>query len=74
MTVEPGPAQSLNGKAAVVTGAGRGLGLAYAQALAGAGAAVVVNDVDADVAEDAVGSITSTGGRAVAHVGPIGAS
>jgi NAD(P)-dependent dehydrogenase (short-subunit alcohol dehydrogenase family) len=74
MTVEPGPAPSLSGKAAVVTGAGRGLGLAYAQALAAAGAAVVVNDVDADVAEAAVEAITSAGGRAVAHVGPIGST
>ena len=37
---------SLDGKVAVVTGAGRGLGQAYAVALAAAGAAVVVNDVD----------------------------
>ena len=74
MTVEPGASPSLSGKAAVVTGAGRGLGLAYARALAAAGAAVVVNDVDADVADAAVESITAAGGRAVAHVGPIGST
>ncbi len=71
---EPGSPQLLSGKAAVVTGAGRGLGLAYAQALAAVGAAVVVNDVDADVAQAAVESITSTGGQAVAQVAPIGST
>ena len=35
----------LDGRVAIVTGAGRGLGRARALALAGAGAAVVVNDV-----------------------------
>jgi NAD(P)-dependent dehydrogenase (short-subunit alcohol dehydrogenase family) len=35
----------LDGRVAIVTGAGRGLGRAHALALAGAGAAVVVNDV-----------------------------
>jgi NAD(P)-dependent dehydrogenase (short-subunit alcohol dehydrogenase family) len=37
----------LDGRVAIVTGAGRGLGRAHALALAGAGAAVVVNDVGA---------------------------
>lgn len=62
----------LSGKVAVVTGSGRGLGLAYAKALAAAGAAVVVNDVDADVAEQAVAEITGAGGQAVAEVVPVG--
>ena len=63
---------NLDGKVAVVTGSGRGIGRAYAQALAGAGAAVVVNDVDADVAQEAVSLITEAGGRAVAEVVPVG--
>jgi len=63
----------LDGKAAVVTGAGRGLGQAYAIALAGAGAAVVVNDIDAS-AEETVGQITSTGGKAVSEIAAIGPS
>ena len=55
---------SLSGKVAIVTGSGRGLGLAYARELARQGAAVVVNDVDAEVAADAVRTIQSDGGRA----------
>ncbi|MBL1088058.1 SDR family oxidoreductase [Streptomyces sp. 9-7] len=62
----------LTGKVAVVTGSGRGLGLAYAQALAAHGASVVVNDVDEDVAEAAVKSLTDAGGTAVAEVVPVG--
>jgi NAD(P)-dependent dehydrogenase (short-subunit alcohol dehydrogenase family) len=62
----------LSGKVAVVTGSGRGLGLAYAAELARAGAAVVVNDVDAQVAESAVKTITAAGGAAVAEVVPVG--
>ncbi|KAA9148678.1 SDR family oxidoreductase [Microbacterium lushaniae] len=63
---------SLEGKVAIVTGSGRGLGLAYAQELARQGAAVVINDVDAATAADAVASIESTGGKAVAVVAPVG--
>ncbi len=63
---------SLEGKVAIVTGSGRGLGLAYAQELAAQGAAVVVNDVDEQTANDAVASITSKGGKAVAVVAPVG--
>ena len=37
----------LNGKRALITGAGAGLGKAIAQALAGAGARVIITDVDA---------------------------
>ena len=62
----------LTGKAAVVTGSGRGLGRAYAQALAAAGASVVVNDVDADAANETVALIAGDGGKAVAEVAPVG--
>jgi NAD(P)-dependent dehydrogenase (short-subunit alcohol dehydrogenase family) len=65
---------SLHGKVAIVTGSGRGLGLAYAKALAASGAAVVVNDVDAQVADAAVATITETGGKAVAELGPVGST
>jgi NAD(P)-dependent dehydrogenase (short-subunit alcohol dehydrogenase family) len=62
----------LSGKTALVTGAGRGLGLAYATALAKAGAAVVVNDADDAAAKQAVETITSGGGAAVAEAGSVG--
>jgi NAD(P)-dependent dehydrogenase (short-subunit alcohol dehydrogenase family) len=63
---------SLTGKVAIVTGGGRGLGLAYARALADAGAAVLVNDADDEAAKEAVETISSSGGVAVAEVGAVG--
>jgi len=62
----------LDGKVAIVTGAGRSLGRAYALALAAAGAAVVVNDIDADTAAQTVTDIRAGGGRATAVIGPVG--
>lgn len=62
----------LEGRVAVVTGAGRGLGRAYALALAEAGAAVVVNDVDADAVEEVATAIREAGGRAAVVVAPVG--
>jgi 3-oxoacyl-[acyl-carrier protein] reductase len=42
---------NLQGKFALVTGAGRGIGAATAKKLTVAGARVLVNDLDADVAQ-----------------------
>ena len=48
---------NLNGKSAIVTGAGRGLGRAMAAGLANAGAAVALVELDEDVLDEAVKSI-----------------
>ena len=47
----------LDGKAAIVTGSARGIGRATAELLADHGARVVVNDLDADLAEEAAQEI-----------------
>ncbi len=57
----------LDGKVAIVTGAGSGLGRASARALAVAGARVAVADVDDAGAAETVELITSAAGTAVAH-------
>ena len=69
-------ANRLDGKVAIVTGAGRGIGRGEALLLAAEGAAVVVNDLggntdgtgtDGGPADQVVAEITAAGGRAVAN-------
>ena len=66
----------LDGKVAIITGAGNGLGEAYAKLFAKEGAAVVVNDLggardgtgaDRSAAQKVVDAIEAAGGRAVAN-------
>ena len=66
----------LDGKVAIITGAGGGLGEAYAKLFAREGAAVVVNDLggardgtgaDKSAAQKVVDAIEAAGGRAVAN-------
>ncbi len=67
---------SLDGRVAIITGAGRGLGREYALLFAAEGAAVVVNDLgaandgegaDQTPAESVVAEIVATGGKAVVN-------
>ncbi|GAA5112226.1 3-oxoacyl-ACP reductase [Haloechinothrix salitolerans] len=64
-------AGSLEGRVAVVTGAGAGLGRAEALALAETGASVVVNDVS-DAAAKVVDEIEAAGGKATLVTGDVG--
>jgi 3-oxoacyl-[acyl-carrier protein] reductase len=62
----------LNGKVAIVTGAGRNIGRAIALALAGAGASVVVNVRGSrDEAEAVACEIEAMGRNALVHIGDV---
>jgi len=80
-TKDGGKPIRLDGRVALITGAGRGLGRAYALELASRGAAVVVNDPglnlrgddsgDRSHAENVAAEIRKAGGRAVADFGSV---
>ena len=55
----------LDGKTALITGAGRGVGLGIARALAGQGARVIVNDIDGARAEAAAAQLRGEGFDAI---------
>jgi NAD(P)-dependent dehydrogenase (short-subunit alcohol dehydrogenase family) len=61
----------LQGRVAIITGAGGGLGAAHAKVFAAQGCAVVVNDINAAAAQAVVDEITAAGGKAVVNTSDI---
>ncbi|HEV2348341.1 MAG TPA: SDR family oxidoreductase [Terriglobia bacterium] len=61
----------LDGKSAVITGAGRGIGKATAELLAAEGASILVTDVDEEPASNTVAALRAAGTNAHALVGDV---
>ncbi|MFQ5407122.1 MAG: SDR family NAD(P)-dependent oxidoreductase [Anaerolineales bacterium] len=61
----------LENQVAIITGAGRGIGAAAAKLFAQQGARVVVNDLNAEPAEEVVAGIVAGGGEALAVAGSV---
>ncbi len=61
----------IDGQVAIVTGSGRGIGRAVAELFGQHGARVVVNDLDADIAEEAAEAVRKAGGEAITCVGSV---
>lgn len=61
----------LEGRTAIVTGAGRGIGRATAELFARHGARIVISDLDPEPAEQAAGAILEAGGRSISVAGDV---
>lgn len=61
----------LEGKVAIVTGAGTGIGEAIAHKFAKEGASVIVNGLADDPIEDVANSIKHYGGKATVYAGDV---
>ena len=64
-------ALAIDGRVAIVTGAGNGLGRAESLALARAGARLVLNDLPGDAVQAVAGQIAAEGGQAVVAAGDV---
>jgi NAD(P)-dependent dehydrogenase (short-subunit alcohol dehydrogenase family) len=63
---------TVEGKSAIVTGAGQGIGLEICRQLARRGCSVVLNDMDPALAEAAAAGIRAAGGRCISVPGDAG--
>ena len=64
--------EGIEGKVAIVTGAGRGIGQAVALGLAEEGALIVANDLDQEPLDDTLGQIQAMGGKVVGLAASVG--
>ena len=71
LTLPRTPSLRLDGKRALVTGAGRGIGVACAAALAEAGAHVTLLSRTAPEIEEVAAAITAAGGKAACLVADV---